>query len=217
MKKNLKAGFLRKETNAFFTLFVGFVACSVIYLMMFNVLYDFYEVIARAFPGNAPIYNRILEKNQYDELRLIIAAISAIPSVMLASYLTVLFNSYKKHFFFLKTGGFIKFPDACRLYVKSFLLTDIIAAVLVSAIFAVLVLCIPEFRASYTFESSASSVGGLLGFLRYFVIASSALYMRFGFVGCLLIPMGSAMLGGALAIPHSVRRYQGDALAHSLE
>ena len=101
MKKKLKVGFLKRETNAFFTLLVGFVACSAIYLMMFNVLYDFYEIIARAFPGNAPLYNKLLEQSQYEALRLLIAAISAIPSGMLASYLTVLFNSYKKHFFFL--------------------------------------------------------------------------------------------------------------------
>ncbi len=208
MKSNNRYGFFRKELQAFAVLFLCCVLSFVLLLIFNNVIYDIYERLAKAFPESVPYYNSVLEQKEYLRVADLIYAISAIPSVLTAAYISVVFNSSKKHLFFLRTQGFVRFREGCRFYLKNYLLVDIIAAILISVAMSFSALGV------YNAYVVKGSNGGLLGF---FVLPWTALYEEFGMVATALISAAAILAGSLLAVPHAVLRYRGDALAHSLE
>ena len=204
---------VKRTASAFFCLLVC-CALSVLLLYIFeHVVFDTYRILWRNFPEKFPLYNQVSEKAKYLEQTKLFYAIAAYPALFCAAYISVLLNSAKRHLFFNETHGLIGFRDSCRYYRQRFLVFDVLAVILVSAIFLILVSLVPALGRA---ENNAADTNFIV-FMRFFVMPATAIYAKFGAIAaCISLPLTIAA-GSLSAIPHSVLHYRGDALAHTLE
>ena len=203
----------KRTASAFFRL-LAFSALSVILLYIFeNVVFDIYRILWRNFPESFPLYNQVTSKAEYLEQTKLFFAISAFPALFCAAYLSVLFNSAKRHLFFKETHGLIGFREGCRYYRSRFLVYDIFAVVFVSVILLALVTLHPALGRA---ENSPIDTN-FVRFLRFCVMPVTAIYAKLGAVVAYPSVILTLLFGSLSAIPHSVLHYRGDALAHTLE
>lgn len=213
MKRSKAKAVIKRTLSSFFVLLLCCILSSLILVFMKSVVGDFYHILAREFPDSIPVYNQVTEKADYLRVEGTLYVIAAFPTLFFAAYLSVLFHSGKRHLFFNETQGLITFRDGYRYYAKRFILSDVLAAALVTALLATLVSVVPTFgRMDFSNYES-----GILPLLRYCVLSVTAIFAKLGAPLTYLFVFVMLFVGSLCAIPHSVLHYRGDALAHSLE
>ncbi len=214
--QNAKAASLTKRLfTTLLVLFITFALSFLVFYLFRAIVEETYTAIAKAFPESIPYYSRLLQEEAYRQAHAVIDAIAAILALFAAAYLSVLLNSSKRHEFFKETQGLVTFRKGCSYYCKSYIVTDIIAAVIISLVLVLLTHFVPVFHTVSEYTDPAEN--RIVTAARTLMLPFSALYSQIGITLSFLALSAVSVLGSLAAIPHSVLYYRGDSLAHTLE
>lgn len=209
------ASLIKRLFTTLLVLFITFALSFIAFYLFRAIVEEAYTALAKAFPESIPYYSRILQEEAYRQAHAVIDAIAAILALFAAAYLSVLLNSSKRHEFFKETQGLVTFREGCAYYRKNYIITDIIAAVILSLLLVLLTHLVPVFHTVSEYADLAEN--RIVTGARTLMIPFTALYSQIGFAFSFLAVSAISMLGSLAAIPHSVLYYRGDSLAHTLE
>ena len=214
--QNAKAASLTKRLfTTLLVLFITFALSFLVFYLFRAIVEEAYTALAKAFPESIPYYSRILQEEAYRQAHAVIDAIAAILALFAAAYLSVLLNSSKRHEFFKETQGLVTFRKGCSYYCKSYIVTDIIAAVIISLVLVLLTHLVPVFHTVSEYTDPAEN--RIVTAARTLMLPFSAIYSQIGLTLSFLALSAVSVLGSLAAIPHSVLHFRGDSLAHTLE
>lgn len=191
-----------------------FVFSCVIYVILNGAISSVHIALSRLFPESVSYKNAIEEPLGYRRQVLIHAVISAALTIFISSFIPGIASSKKRKIFFNCTSGLISLKEGRAFYMRNFLLSDILAVLIVSAIFTVIAALLPISVVRTAGDASANSPILLLGYpFLSFIALTDVVGPSLG----LLTGTALSLLGTLISVPLSVRLYRAAALVHSVE
>ena len=115
------------------------------FMLLEMLLHNLYSILSLYYPDAVPIYDELSTPEKYARLSEIIATLSAILSVIIASFISTVLDNERFEYLITRTDGFYKVADGTRLYLKRYALPDAIASATAPLpIFALGLISLPE-------------------------------------------------------------------------
>lgn len=217
MKNTTGKGDWRKGAllfNALFALLLAFVLSFVIYIILNGAVASVHTVLSEIFPKSISLKNPIEHPSDYRKQELIYAGVSAVLTILISSFVPSVVSKKKSKFFFNLTSGLVSLKEGREIYIRTYLLSDILASAILAGIFTVVGALLPLSVLPSDVGVTSNSPIQLLG---YPFLPFIALNDAFGLPIGILISITVALLGTLVSIPMSVRAYRAAALVHSIE
>ena len=99
---------------------------------LFNSLIDvIYNILSDKAPGIFPSYNALTERESLLSLEATLALVASLFTVFVLTVLTVKYDNERYERIISETDGLYRLREGCALYVKNYLIADVICAILV--------------------------------------------------------------------------------------
>ena len=152
-------------------------------LFVQGVVISAHELLNSTAPDVFPIYNAISEKALYEAQHERLNLIALVISLFIIVLISLIYNNERDEFVISKTDGLFEIGDILGDYVRSFIVSDLAASVIVGLIFAIPIVFIPD--------SFFSGTGVFPSLLNLFFVSARGL----GDVGyCVAFPVAIALL-----------------------
>ena len=102
-----------------------------------NLVNSSYELLNSKIPDYFPIYNAISEQELHTKQQYMLNLIALAITLLVTIVISLVYNNERYEFIVSKTDGFYRVHKVIKLYIKRFVLADIIASILIGLIFTI--------------------------------------------------------------------------------
>ena len=183
---------VRRTYNLFLWMLLGLLTGVLIYVCLGEI----YSLLKENLPTLFPTYNIVTERVLYDRAEKTVIIFSLIINLLLVVNISSKYDNGKFEYIVTKTDGIYKIPDILKTFVCKFALPDIIASIIVSAVYFIPISFIPS-----QFVNGGSFIASL-------VLPYHTVFTTFGIVGGTVFVAVFMLISHAIALYPSLRYYR---------
>ncbi len=196
-------GFVRKYLAPFGVYFLLFLAGYITTFVTKYIPPIIYDYLCFHFPSVFVSYSPISQPEEYAVVEKWLAVASVAMGIFIVGYIALRVDNKRFEYIIRKTEGFYRLPYGIKLWLREFLLPDIIVTLLLPLLFAIPPYFIPE---------RAMDLGANIPFW-----AADMLMEHMGMLECALTLSLTSLISRIVVIPHTLLVWRANWLTASVD